>query len=98
MTITNTIDEYSFRNGFLIRDDCKNNFSYDGLKHLYDYLWEFSEDIGEVIEYDPVAFCCEYSEYENIQEVYDNYQDVDFDLIHDHIIFRNEKLILIRQF
>ena len=98
MAIADTMDEYSFRNGFLIRDDCKNNFSYDGLEQLYNYLWELSENIGEVIEFDPVAFCCEYAEYKNIQEVYNDYQDVNFDLIHDNIIFRNEKLVLIRQF
>ena len=41
----------------------RDNFSYEGAKALMNYLDDLSEDIGENIEYDPIAFCCEYSEY-----------------------------------
>lgn len=41
----------------------RDNFSYDGAKALMEYLEQFSEDIGENIEYDPIVFCCDYSEY-----------------------------------
>lgn len=41
----------------------RDNFSYDGAKALVEYLDELSEDIGENIEYDPIAFCCDYAEY-----------------------------------
>lgn len=46
----------------------KNSFSYDGANALQEYLDELSEDIGEDIEYDPIAWCVEYSEYKNIKE------------------------------
>lgn len=41
----------------------RDNFSYDGAKALMEYLDELSDDIGENIEYDPIAFCCDYAEY-----------------------------------
>lgn len=36
-----------------------HGFTYDGAKILWDYL----EGFGEEIEFDPVAFRCQYSEY-----------------------------------
>lgn len=41
----------------------RNNFSYDGAKALMEYLEDLSEDMGENIEYDPIAFCCDFAEY-----------------------------------
>lgn len=40
----------------------KDNFSWEGLEILYDYLWDLSEDIGEPIEFDVIGICCEYLE------------------------------------
>lgn len=54
----------------------RDNFSYEGAKALMEYLEELSEDIGENIEYDPIAFCCDYTEYtlpEEFQTLYDDY-------------------------
>ena len=56
----------------------KDNFSYKGFKTLFDYLTEFEESTGEELEFDPVAFDCEFSEYANIEELandYSNYFD-----------------------
>lgn len=44
------------------------NFSYDGAIALMEYLEEIATDTGEPIEYDPIAFCCDWAEYENIAE------------------------------
>ena len=52
-----------------------DQFSYEGLEVLFDYLDNLSEDTGEPIELDPVALCCEYYE-SSIQELIDNY-DID---------------------
>ncbi len=46
----------------------KDQFSYNGLKALYDYLEELENDMNEEIELDVIAFCCEYTEYENLAE------------------------------
>ena len=49
-----------------------DNFSYEGLRILFDYLEEFEESIGEEIEFDVIAICCDFSEdsYENIADQY----------------------------
>jgi len=51
------------------------NFSYAGVEALFNYLDVMSEDIGENIELDPVAWCCDYTEWESIQEFIDYYGD-----------------------
>lgn len=62
-----TISKSMFRDAFE-RMDRKNNFSYEGLGALFDYLEEFGEDF----ELDVVALCCEYSEdtIENVLKAY----------------------------
>ena len=50
-----------------------NSFSYEGKKALYNYLEDYEEQTGEEIELDIIAICCEYTEYENIEEFNDNY-------------------------
>ena len=50
-----------------------NNFSYEGKKALYNYLEDYEEQTGEEIELDIIALCCEYTEYENLEEFNDNY-------------------------
>ena len=41
-----------------------DQFSYEALTALYDYYTELEEDIGEEIELDPIAICCDWSEYD----------------------------------
>ena len=50
----------------------QDNFSYDGLRALFDYLEEVERDIGEEFELDPIALCCDYAEddAESIAEHY----------------------------
>ena len=50
-----------------------NNFSREGLQCLFDFLEEFEEGTGEEIEFDPIALCCEYTEYDNLDEFKANY-------------------------
>ena len=55
----------NFCDSFEIR---KDNFSYEGLRVLYDYLNEFEEDTGTDIELDVIALCCDYCEYSDLNE------------------------------
>lgn len=57
MAIKTTVSRSSFM------DALRTNFSYDGASALYDYYDELSDDLGEDIEFDPVAIRCEWSEY-----------------------------------
>jgi len=69
------INEYEFRNAFMSSDTYKNNFTYGALTALYNYLIELetSENDGEEChhEFDMVAICCEWTEYESAVEAYE---------------------------
>jgi len=71
-----TINESAFIDGFMaIR---KDNFSYEGLRALYDYLTQLEDDLGEELDFDIIAFCCDYSEYESVEEYLKDYNtDID---------------------
>lgn len=56
------VNFYQFSDTFK-RSDYKNKFTYQGLIALFDYLEELEDDLGEEIEFDMIALCCEYSEY-----------------------------------
>ena len=53
--------------------DRKENFSYDGLRALFDYLEEYEESCGEEIELDIIALCCDFTEYDNLDEFRSEY-------------------------
>ncbi len=77
-----TMNEFDFKNEFKkIRPD---NFSYDGLTALYNYLIQYEEDCGTELEFDPIAYCCEFSEYENFKEVKQNYDIKSFKELEDN--------------
>ena len=52
-----------------------DNFSYEGLKALYEYFDELSED--QNIELDVIAICCDFTEYENFEEIKKDYSDIE---------------------
>ena len=71
MAIVQTVDLYQFREAFRSMNR-QDQFSYEGLGVLFDYLDNLSKDIGEPIELDVVALCCDYYE-SSIEELIDNY-------------------------
>lgn len=50
-----------------------DNFSYRGLKALYEYLLSYEEDCDTEIELDVIALCCDYSQYADLEAFKDNY-------------------------
>jgi uncharacterized alpha/beta hydrolase family protein len=72
------VSEGMFIDSFKQNEERKNNFSYDGLRALYDYLEQYENDIGEELEFDLIALCCEYSEYKDLKEFLNDYpSDID---------------------
>lgn len=66
------IDEMTFS-----KDSSYNNcFSYEGLVALFNYFEQYEEDTGEQIECDPIDFCCEYHEYDNMEELKGDYSEI----------------------
>ncbi len=71
-----TVNFYQFKNWF--EKNRPNNFSNDGLIALWEMLEEYEEGTGEEIEFDPIALCCEYSEYDDIHEFWKDYDKEDY--------------------
>ncbi len=51
----------------------ESQFSRAGRRALFEYLENYSEDIGGIVEMDVIALCCEYTEYKNIAEFNQDY-------------------------
>lgn len=72
MAIIQTVDSYLFCEAFKqVRPD---NFSYEGLELLFEYLDDLSDDMGENIELDVIALCCDYAEY-SLEDWFNEYGD-----------------------
>ena len=87
-----TIYLHDFRNAF---HQCGRGeqFSYDGLRVLFEALEEWEDGGGEEVELDVIALCCEFSE-ETPEQIAENYSielEADgnelnnvLDYLHDH--------------
>ena len=67
------VTESTFIDAFKQSDTRKNQFSYEGLKALFEYFEEYEDSTGEELEFDMIAICCEYTEYDNLKELNNNY-------------------------
>lgn len=56
-----TVTETIFRDAF--QKLRPNNFSYEGLSVLFQYLEDMDRERQEEMELDVIAICCEWSEY-----------------------------------
>ena len=70
-----TIAIHQFRDE-MIKD--RYGFSYGGATALYEYFMDLEEDTGEEMEFDPIAISCEFSEYESLKELNENYPDYNY--------------------
>tara|TARA_R110002051_G_scaffold325625_1_gene429493 strand:+ start:2728 stop:3021 length:294 start_codon:yes stop_codon:yes gene_type:complete len=73
--IVQTVNQSAFTEAFrAIRPD---NFSYEGLKALYEYFDQYSEETGQPFELDVIAICVEFSEYAHQVEIFEIYPDLE---------------------
>lgn len=67
----NTVNFCDFVDRFnAVRPD---NFTYQGLRALYDWFEEYEEGCDEEVELDVIAICCDFTEYENLEEFQGDY-------------------------
>jgi len=77
------VTEYDFRRAF--EQSRPDNFSYDGLGALFEYMEEYEDSCDTEIEFDMIAICCEFTEYDNFAELQDNYDYIEsMDDLRDH--------------
>ena len=67
-----TITAYQFSDAMI-----EQGFSYEGTKALFAYFEQYEQDCDMEIEFDPVAIRCDFNEYENLQEIKENYKDIE---------------------
>lgn len=86
------VNEYEFID---VMTHIDGGFSYEGAKALFAYLSDLEEDtIDDLpmgIEFDPIAFRCEYSEYDNCVEAFkDLYGDNEFNACFEELLEPDE--------
>jgi len=85
-----TVNEYTFRDAFSIRP---NSFSYEALGAMFEYFEQLEDDIGEEMELDPIAICCDYAEY-TLEEINQEYGE-SFDDLNQVVEWLGEQTIVI---
>tara|TARA_R110001632_G_scaffold17376_2_gene55122 strand:- start:513 stop:809 length:297 start_codon:yes stop_codon:yes gene_type:complete len=71
--ITKTLNKYDFINEFETSTERKDQFSYNALSSLYDFIEGYCEDCSETYEFDMIAICCEWTEYNTKEEAAKDY-------------------------
>jgi hypothetical protein len=76
-----TINFYNFQNAF---DSIRpNNFSYHGLRALFDYIEQLEYDISEQLELDVIAISCDWTEWESLEDYQEQYSAESMEDIED---------------
>ena len=73
------------------------HFSYEA----WEQIFEWEDEMGSDVEYDPVAFCCTYAEYESFEKLKEDYSNIEtFDDLEGKTWVANlsKGRVLIRQF
>ena len=61
-----TLNAHEFVEQFVkVRPD---NFSREALKAIFEHIDELERDCGEETEFDPIGICCEWTEFETVEE------------------------------
>ena len=74
MSIIQTVNKSQFIDNLLADDYA--SWTYEDAEALYDYYEQFSDDMGEDIELDRVALRCEWTRADSIDEVIEEYDDI----------------------
>lgn len=64
----------------------QDNFSYDGLVALFDYLEEIEDSCGEEMEFNPIALCRDFTEYDILDWVREQFTDDEIDEVIDLLV------------
>ena len=91
-----TVSLYDFREAFRACGRAEQ-FSYEGLEVLFDYLEQYEEDTGEELELDVIALCCDF--YEDTEEqIVRNYWDSEAEAEWEAIEDEDEKTEAVREY
>ena len=80
--IIKTLNVHGFRQAF-IDYNRGEQFTYDALTALFEWLEELAEDTGTPYELDVIALCCEFTEYADFAEIQATYSSTELNDIED---------------
>ena len=66
--IVKTLNKYDFINEFKTSKERDTQFSYDALCSLFDYYDDMSHCLDMPYDFDMIAICCDFTEYNTIEE------------------------------
>lgn len=92
-----SISKQDFHNAFnAIRPD---NFSYEGLNSLFEYLEDYEDSTAEQIELDVIAICCDFREGP-ICEILNDYNLDSLESLQDHttVLMVDDETVVLQQF
>jgi|TARA_R110000823_G_scaffold100701_1_gene216493 hypothetical protein len=82
--------------------DKYNDMTYEGAMALFQHLEAIGMDCGEDIEFDKIAIRCEFTEYENLATILNDYSTIkSMDDLHNQtmvIEIEGSKRLIIQQF
>ena len=73
MAIVREMNMSDFIHAFKSNEERKNQFSYDALQFLFEYIEAISDGSNRPWYFDMVAICCEWSEFSSLQEIAETY-------------------------
>ena len=99
MAIIKELTFYDFAQAFE-NHNRQNQFTRAGLSALYDYLEEYSEELGDDLELDVIALCCEFTEYKTIKDALEEYNFTSIQELTDNtfILHTNDGGIIVQDF
>ena len=74
MIVQTITDPYDFYEWMKKSDTYKGKFSLKGALAIQAYYEDMSEATGEPVEFDPVDWCCVFTEYKSVKEAYREFQ------------------------
>lgn len=80
MIVKTITDDYYFWNWLKKSDNYSTSFSLEGAKAVQAYMDELSEETDQPMEFDPIAWCVEFTEYDSVEEAYREHYGDDSDL------------------
>ena len=67
-----TIDVFGFRRAFE-GTGRRDQFSYKALQVLFEWFEQYEDDCGEETELDVIAICCDFQEFDNLEDFQKQY-------------------------
>jgi hypothetical protein len=55
----------------------QHGFTREGARALFEYFEQYEQDCDMQLEFDPVGIRCDFDEYESLEDIKENYQDIE---------------------